>query len=225
METVHMSAVSAEALATLKDFSSGMIDDALLMAGVEGGILGIHPVRGFEEARIVGPATTVRFGRPEPGAAKLSMYRAIRNSAPGSVLVIDGGGLGNHFTGDNQGECAKRHGLLGTVVYGGARDVAGYRKMGMPLWCLGPGTADKPRGVGVVSHNLPITIGGVQVKPGDIIVADEDGVVVIPQEALGKVLENLKVMTEVEDGMERAIQRDAPVEELEAIIARKKPKA
>jgi 4-hydroxy-4-methyl-2-oxoglutarate aldolase len=216
---------SAEVLEHLRCFSSGMIDDALLMAGIEGGILGIHPARGFEDAKIVGPATTVLFGRPAPGAPKLNMYRAIRDSSPGTILVIDGNGLGNHFTGDNQGECAKRRGLLGTIVHGGARDVAGYRRMGMPLWCMGAGTADKPRGVAVVGHNVPINIGGVQVKPGDIVVADEDGVVAIPLEALGAVLENLKVMTEVEEGMEKAIQRDAPVEELEAIIAKKKPKA
>ncbi len=216
--------VSVGTLETLKGFSTGMVDDALLMAGIEGGILGIHPVRGFEDAKLVGQATTVRFGRVEAGTPKLSMYRAIRSSAPGTILVIDGGGQAAHFTGDNQGECAKRRGLLGTVVHGGARDIAGYRKMGMPLWCMGPGTADKPRGVGVIGHNVPITMGGVQVKPGDVIVADEDGVVAIPQEALAKVLENLKVMVEVEEGMEKAIHRDAPVEELEAIIAKKKPK-
>lgn len=220
----HTVAICTEALETLRRFSSGMIDDALLMAGIEGGILGIHPARGFEDAKIVGPATTVLFGRPEPGAPRLTMYRAIRSSAPGAVLVIDGNGQGGHFTGDNQGECAKRRGLLGTVVYGGARDIAGYRRMGMPLWCMGSGTADKPRGVGVVGHNVPVKIGGVQVKPGDIIVADEDGVVAIPQEVLGTVLENLKIMIEVEEGMEKAIQRDAPVEELEAIIAKKRPK-
>jgi 4-hydroxy-4-methyl-2-oxoglutarate aldolase len=221
----HTGGTSAEVLERLRGFSSGMIGDALLMAGIEGGILGIHPVRGFEDTKIVGPATTVRFGRPEPGAAKLTMYRAIRNSAPGSVLVIDGKGFGGHFTGDNQGECAKRRGLLGTVVYGGARDVAGYRRMGMPLWCTGTGTADKPPEFGIVGHDVLVEIAGVQVKPGDIIVADEDGVVAIPQEALAAVLENLTVMTEVEEGMEQAIQRDAPVEELEAIIARKKRKA
>jgi hypothetical protein len=49
--------------------------------------------------------------------------------------------------------------------------------------------------------------------------------VAIPQELLGAVLENLKVITAVEEGMEKAIQRDAPIEELEAIIAKKKPKA
>ena len=219
------SLVSADVLDTLRSFSSGMIDDALLMAGIEGGILGIHPVRGFEDARIVAPVSTVLFGTPEPGAPKLTMYRAIRNSAPGTVLVVDAKGHAGHFTGDNQGECAKRQGLLGMVIYGGARDLAGYRRMGMPLWCMGAGTADKPRGVGVVGHNVSIRIGGVQVKPGDIIVAGEDGVVAIPQEELGTILENLKVMTEVEEGMEKAIQRDASVEELEAIIAKKKPKA
>jgi 4-hydroxy-4-methyl-2-oxoglutarate aldolase len=217
--------VSTEALETLKKFSSGMIGDALLMAGTEGGILGIHPVRGFEDVKLVAQATTVQFGQPVPGAPKLTMYRAIRTSTPGTVLVIDAQGLGNHFTGDNQGECARRRGLLGTVVYGGARDLEGYRRMGMPLWCMGAGTADKPRGMAVVGHNVPITIGGVGVKPGDIIVADEDGVVAVPQEALGKVLENLKVMIEVEAGMEQAIQGDAPIEEIEAIIAKKKPKS
>jgi len=220
----HTGVISTAALETLRRFSSGMIDDALLMAGIEGGILGIHPARGFEDTKIVGPATTVLFGPPEPGASRLSMYRAIRSSAPGTVLVIDGNGQGGHFTGDNQAECAKRHGLLGTIVYGGARDVAGFRRLAMPLWCMGTGTADKPRGLAVVGHNVPIKLGGVPVKSGDIIVADEDGVVAIPHEALGTVLENLKVMTEVEEGMEKAIHRDAPVEELEAIIAKKKPR-
>ncbi len=220
----HSSDNVAEALEVLRRTNSGMVADALAMAGIEGGILGIHPARGFEDTRIVGPATTVLFGSPEPGAPKLSMYRAIRNSVPGSVLVIDGKGHGGHFTGDNQGECAKRQGLLAIVVYGGARDVAGFREMGMPLWCLGTGTADKPRGLAVAGHNVPIEIGGVLVKSGDIIVADEDGVVAIPSELLGRLLENLKVMDEVEEGMEQAIRRNAPVEELETIIGKKKPK-
>jgi regulator of RNase E activity RraA len=216
-----------EALKILQKMSSGMVADALAMAGMEGGngLLGIRPASGFEDAKVVGPASTILFGKPQPGAAKLTMYRAIRASAPGSVLVVDAQGLPQHFTGDNQAACSKQAGILGNVVYGGARDVAGWRQLGQPLWCVGISTVDKPRGSAVIGHNVPINIAGVQVKAGDIVLADEDGVVVIPLELLPKVLENLKVMTEVEEGMEKALQSGAPVEELERIIAKKKPKA
>jgi regulator of RNase E activity RraA len=206
--------------------SSGMVADALAMAGIEGGngIMGVRPARGFEDAKIVGPASTVLFGKPEAGGSKWTMYRAIRASASGTVLVVDAQGQGQHFTGDNQAACSKRSGIVGNVVYGGARDIAGWREIGQPLWCMGISTADKPKGCAVIGHNVPINLGGVQVKPGDIILADEDGVVVIPQELLARVLENLKIIADVEKGMEKAIQSDAPMEELEKIISKKKPK-
>ena len=76
-----------------------------------------------------------------------------------------------------------------------------------------------------MGHDVPLEIGGVRVRPGDLIVADEDGVVAIPRESLGTVLDNMKVIAEVEEGMERAIRCDAPVEELEAIIGRKRRNA
>jgi regulator of RNase E activity RraA len=64
----------------------------------------------------------------------------------------------------------------------------------------------------------------VKVKPGDIIVADEDGVAVVPRDILSDVLANLEIIAEVEGGMEKAIKSNAPVEKLEEIIAKKKPK-
>jgi regulator of RNase E activity RraA len=223
----HVGAVSSEALEALKRFSTGMVADALAMAGVAGGngIIGVHPLRGFEDTRIVGPASTILFGKPMPGAPKLTMYRAIRASAPGSVLVVDAQGQKEHFSGDNQGNCSKRQGIVGNVVYGGTRDVAGWRQVGQPVWSMGTCPMDKPKGYSVVGHNVPLNLAGVKVNPGDIVIADEDGAVVIPLEFLGKVMENLKVIIEVEEGMAEAINRDAPVEELEAVIAKKKPKA
>jgi len=221
------SAAAGDALQALKRFSSGMVADALALAGVEGGngMIGVHPLRGFEDHKIVGPASTILFGEPTRGAPKLTMYRAIRASARGSVLVLDAQGQREHFSGDNQGNCSKRQGIIGNVVYGGTRDVAGWRQVGQPVWSMGTCPVDKPKGYSVVGHNVPLNLGGVKVNPGDIIVADEDGVVVIPLALLGKVMENLKVIVEVEQGMEEAINRDAPVEELEKIISRKKPKA
>ena len=223
----HVGAVSSEALAALKRCSSGMVADALAMAGVEGGngIIGVHPLSGFEDTRIVGPASTILFGKAVPGAPKLTMYRAIRASAPGSVLVVDAQGQKQHFSGDNQGNCSKRQGIVGNVVYGGTRDVAGWRQLGQPVWSMGTCPMDNPKGYSVVGHNVALNLDGVKVNPGDIVIADEDGAVVIPLELLGKVMENLKIIVEVEEGMAEAIDRDAPVEELEAIIARKKPKA
>lgn len=208
----------------LRKASTGMVNDALALLGFEGGIRGVRPSRGFEGAKIVGRAATVLFGSPRPDGPKLTMYQAIREAPAGSVLVVDAKGIDGHFTGDNQGECAKRQGLAGMVVYGGARDVAGYREMGMPLYCTGSATADKPPDIQLVDHNVPVEVGKVTVRPGDIILADEDGVVCIPAAVTATLVGALQTILEVEDAMEKAIQRIAPVDELRAIIARKKPK-
>jgi 4-hydroxy-4-methyl-2-oxoglutarate aldolase len=150
------------------------------------------------------------------------MYATIRDQPAGNVLVIDGNGWHANFTGDNNGECARRQGLIGIVVNGGARDVSGFRAIGMPLFCSGAETrSEKFQITGV---NVPIEVGGVTIRPGDIIVADEDGVVSIPASQLSTVLGHLQTIFEVERGMEAALKRDAPVQEIMAIMARKKPK-
>ena len=140
------------------------------------------------------------------------------------MFVIDGKGLDGHFTGDNQALCAKRQGLTAIAVFGGARDIAGYRKIEMPLYCTCPSTADKPSNFKPSAYNVPIEVGGVLVRPGDVIVGDEDGIVAIPAELLDKVKENLKLIDSVEAAMQEALKNDAPLDELSAIITRKKPK-
>lgn len=76
----------------------------------------------------------------------------------------------------------------------------------------------------VVGHNVPSEIGGVAIRPGGIIIADEDGVVAIPEEASVALPEALQTIFEVEKDMEKAIQGNASDEELRAIISRKNPK-
>ena len=71
---------------------------------------------------------------------------------------------------------------------------------------------------------MPVEVGKVTVRPGDIIVADEDGVVCIPAGLATALVGALQTIFEVEEAMEKAIQRAAPIDELRAIIARKKPK-
>ncbi len=220
----EIAAVPVEVMELLQKVTTGMVKDALAISGIKGGIAGIRPVRGFEDTKIIGPAATIQFSSPRPGGPKLNNYVVIEETPPGSVLVIDGKGYDGHFTGDNQGALAKRQGVVGIVVYGGARDLAGYREMGMPLYCTGSATRDKPAELQLTAYNVPVEVGGVMVKPGDIIIADEDGVVAIPAEGMDLMMENMKIMFEVEDGMEKAINSGATAAELSAIIAKKKPK-
>jgi regulator of RNase E activity RraA len=216
------SGLSAEAMALLRDATTGMVNDALALAGIQGSVVGIKPVRGFEDTKIIGPAATVFLAPPHPDTPATSMYATIREQPAGHVLVIDGGGWQANFTGDNNGECARRQGLVGIVVNGGSRDVAGFRANGMPLFCTGAET--RIGKVQITGVNVPIEVGGVTIRPGDIIVADEDGVVSIPAGALSSVLHNLTTICEVERGMEDALKRNAPVPEIMAILAKKKPK-
>ncbi len=215
-------AMGRDMLAALQGATTGMVNDALAMAGVLGSIVGIRPARGFEDAKIIGPASTVFMAPPHPDTPPMSMYAAIRGQAPGNVLVIDGGGWDAACTGDNQGETAKRQGLAGVVVHGGARDVAGFRALGMPLFYRGPATRI-PRAQ-ITGVNVPVEVGGVTVRPGDVIVADEDGVVSIPASLLATVVDHLQTILEVERGMEAALSRSASVEEIAAILAKKKPR-
>jgi 4-hydroxy-4-methyl-2-oxoglutarate aldolase len=216
--------IPREASEVLCKATTGMVNDALAMVGLNGGIAGVRPARGAEDAKIVARVATILFGPPRPDSPKLSMYQTVRDTPPGCLLVIDGKGLDAHFTGDNQAECAKRQGLAGVVVYGGSRDIAGFRALGLPLYCTGSATVDKPSHFQVIGYNVPIEVAGVTVRPGDIMTADEDGVVCIPAEALSATIEKLRVIFSVEEAMEKAIGSCAPVDEIKAIIGRKKAK-
>ncbi len=218
----QISGLSAEAMASLKDATTGMVNDALALAGIQGSVVGIRPARGFEDTKIIGPASTVLLAPPHPDTPAVNVYATIRDQAAGNVLVIDGGGWDANFIGDNNGECARRQGLAGMVVNGGARDVTGFRTIRMPLFCTGAAT--RIGKVQITGVNVPIVVGGVTIRPGDIIVADEDGVVSIPASVLPTVLRNLQTIADVERCMEDALARNAPVPEIAAILARKKRK-
>lgn len=220
-----MGADVTQAMEILKRAGTGVVSDALGLSGIRGDIVGVRPARGFEDHPVVGPAVTIEFGPGEPSGPKYNNYKVIRESAPGSVLVIDGKGIESHFTGDNQAFCAKAQGLAGVVVYGAARDIAGYRRTGIPLYCTCPTTRDKPDGFKVVAYNVPVEVGGAKVNPGDLIVADEDGVVVVPVDSLETVIANVLTVESVETDMEKALNATAPLEEISSILARKKRKS
>lgn len=219
-----VSSVPKKVLEVLKEASTGVITDALALVGFQGAVEGIHPARGFEDVKIVGPACTIQFGPPRPDTPKLTNYDIIENLPPGGILVIDAKGILNHFAGDNVGSYCKWRGLAGVVIFGAARDVAGWRRIGMPLYCVGSATKNKPASIRITGYQIPVEIGGVLVKPDDIIVGDEDGIAVVPRESLDATVVKVNLIFDVEAAMQEAIQRGASGAEISGIIARKKAK-
>jgi len=125
---------------------------------------------------LCGPALTCACA-PEDN---LAMHAALYQARPGAVLVCDGAGSRRcALFGELMATDALNQGLAGLVVQGPVRDVADLDELGFPVWCTGtaPGQAAKAT---VISVGLPVVVGGVLVASGDQVIADRDGVVVVP---------------------------------------------
>ena len=125
---------------------------------------------------LCGPALTCACA-PEDN---LAMHAALYQATPGTVLVCDGTGTARcALLGGLMATDAASQGLAGLVVQGPIRDIADISELGFPVWCTGtaPGQATK---TSVVSVGAPVIVGGVLVSPGDQIIADADGIAVVP---------------------------------------------
>ena len=133
--------------------------------------------------RLAGPAFTVRC----PPGDNLMLHAAIYRAEPGSVLVVESGDVEYALAGGNVCAIAQRRGVAGFVLDGVIRDVGEVRAAGFPVF--GRGVVPIP-GVkkAVLPLNARVRCGGVAVDAGDVVVADEDGVVVVPGARRAEVL-------------------------------------
>jgi regulator of RNase E activity RraA len=116
----------------------------------------------------------------QPGSFGV-MLQALDDLKPGEVYVATGSSPTYALIGEHMSTRAKKLGCVGAVIDGYARDTRGILNLGFPVFCRGRYAQDqRPRGR-VVDFRIPITIGGVNVTPGDIIFGDIDGVLAIPQ--------------------------------------------
>jgi regulator of RNase E activity RraA len=153
---------------------------------------GIKPIE--RSMRLLGPALTVRV-RPTDN---LIIYAALKMAAPGDILVIATGNFTATSTwGDLTSYMAKGVRIAGVVTDGLCRDVSGIREAGLPVFARGV-VPNSPFKDGQGEINVPVSIGGIVVNPGDIMTGDEDGVVAIPQAEAGKVLRGSLAIVERE---------------------------
>ncbi len=162
----------AEIVRKLGEFAAATLYEA---CGKCGGMTAeIRPI--VPGAKLAGVAYTVRT----LGAETAAVLRAIDEAPRGSVLVIDSGSVGiAPIWGGTSSLASSVRGLAGCVTNGCARDVAGITKVGLPVYAAGVcviGTLKNHPGW----HGVSITIGGVTIHPGDYVIGDADGVMVVP---------------------------------------------
>lgn len=163
------------------NLSPTTLADALTRAQVMD--IGIRPLwQGMP--RVAGPAYPVRC---EPGD-NLMLHAAIYRAEPGSIIVVEAGDVDYAVAGGNVCAVAQKRGIAAFVIDGVIRDLAETRENRFPVFARGvipiPGGKDK---IGVL--NGTVRCGGVTVSPGDVVVADEEGIVVVPIAQLEIVLQ------------------------------------
>ncbi len=168
-------------------------------------ITGWHFVTADPLVALVGPAFTVRQAAKaravdyldngtQQGAVAANLAQA------GDIVVIDAGGRTDIATwGETYSVLAKARGVAGLVINGGLRDSARVIRSGFPVLCRSFSPVASRWDLTTVALNEPVTIGGVQINPGDIIYGDADGVLVIPQANAIAVLERAQAIVRQED--------------------------
>lgn len=145
--------------------------------------------------RVAGPAFTVRC---VPGD-NLMLHAAIHRAGPGSVLVVEAGDTDYAVAGGNVCAVAQRRGIAALVVDGVIRDLAEVRAMGFPVFARGVIPIPGAKSV-VAPLGGRVRCGGADVDAGDVVVADEEGVVVVPAARADEVLRNARAKLAKEAG-------------------------
>lgn len=201
----------------LAQYPTSAISDVLDELHVEGVLPGLDAQRAGQ-GRIVGRALPVHL---EPKTGDPSAYRfgggvgrpleqVLKTMKDGDVVVMDLGGTTRASAwGGLASRLAQRRGVRGTIMWGTCRDVEEIRTIGYPVWAVGVCPRRSRNEFTFGSINEPIIVSGVTIRPRDYIVADESGVVCVPEAAAKEVLDVVKRVTEHERFLAQQVLGDA----------------
>jgi regulator of RNase E activity RraA len=203
------------AVAALGKLETVHITDAMnRFGGMDGNLRPAEP-----RMRMSGPAVTVRVA---PGD-NLMVYKAFEVAQPGDVLVIEARGFTTVAQwGDITSMIAKRLGLAGMVTDGSLRDCKGICEVGFPVFAKPFFTPNGALKDGPGEVNVPVSVGGVPVLPGDVIIADSHGVAVVPRLDAAVVASRAKAIADAErDKIDEIEKGHVTAEWLEGVLCQK----
>jgi regulator of RNase E activity RraA len=194
-----------------RELPTATISDALDRLGIVGQCLGIAPLD--PRFRLAGRAFTLRY-RPTGLVDRGNVGDYIDDVPPGDVVVLDNAGrLDCTVWGDILTAVSARRGVGGTVIHGVCRDVQRALDLGYPIFSRGRYMRTGKDRVEVESTLQPVSLGEIQVRPGDILVGDADGVVVIPRVRESAVLDTAREIEQAEQAIEREAARGVRLDE------------
>lgn len=190
---------TAAQVAAFKGVPTGFVVDAMFGEGAM--VAEVSPLLP-DLGAVVGPAVTAD-NRPSDVLATLGAIGFIQ---PGDIMVAGvQGWQGCASAGDRVCGFAKNSGAVGFVTDGPMRDYDGLADVGLPVWCTGL-TPGSPFGTGPGQVGTGVMVGGQRVETGDIIVADRDGVVVVPFARIDEVAAKLPAVAELEHGLDAEVR-------------------
>ena len=188
-----------------------------------GRLVGMHPRIKLQSA----PKNPINVGRAltikTRSGDNLMLHKALNMAKPGDVIILsnDGGESYRSLIGEIMFTYLASRGAAGIIIDGPIRDIDAVRKMEMPIYATGTNPAG-PYKEGPGEINVPISCGGISINPGDIIVMDEDGVIVIPLQEAETVLKNARAFQEKDEAKLLAAQEGrAKREWVDALIEKK----
>ena len=193
---------------------TSIVSDALDEHGIDGVITGLEPVG--RRQTLVGRAHTIRLERtPTPGSETNFPYAMLEELVADRVLVLEGVGPELSCWGGNASRLAANAGAEGIVIDGGYRDVGEIRNGAFPVFGRAPTPKTGQRRIAVDAVGEPVEIGGVEVAPDDLLVADATGVVAVPADVVPAVAATAETILEEERAVERKIDAGVSVSTLE----------
>ena len=194
-----------------KKLSVALVSDALDRLRIHGQCLGIQPIA--PGSKTAGRAFTLKY--IPCGMNKGTVGDYIDDVPPGDVVVMDNAGrVDCTVWGDILTSVANKRRLAGTVIHGACRDVARSVDLGYPIFSRGKFMRTGKDRVQLEGVNVPISLGDVQVRQGDIVLGSDDGVLVVPKEYETDVLSMAQSISEAEERILSAAIQGERLDEL-----------